>query len=174
MYVAFGSACDLPNSATPMTQVRIDAQNRRVARVGKRFTDGNDVMAALVNALTPPAPAGTCDDLTNSNSMLASQVMAAPLPPGAVAPGSAAAGGSGSALSLPSRGASYWMQPGGPSTYPYGALQLNVGRLVPAWDCSAPAFMGDRFSSALKSPTFWGVLAIAGLGLYAVAGDKKR
>jgi hypothetical protein len=171
MYVPFGSACDLPNSSTPMTQARIDAQNRRVARAGQKFTDGNEAMAAIVDALTPPAPTGTCEDLTTSRSMFAAQVMAAPRPAGA----GVAVGSSGSAvLSLPSRGASYWMQKGGPSSYPYGALQLNVGRLVPAWDCSAAPSMGDRFADALKSPTFWGVLAIAGLGLYAVAGDNKR
>src|ERR1700688_4893587 len=101
MYVPFGSACDEPNSETPMTQTRIDAQNARVARVGKRFTDGNATMAALVNALTPPTATGTCEDLTNSNSMLASQVMAAPLPAGVPPPGgsTAAAASDSSVLS---------------------------------------------------------------------------
>ena len=181
MYVAYGSACDEPNSETPMTQARIDAQNRRVARVGRKFTDGNAMMAAIVNALTPPAPTGTCEDLTTSSSMFAAQAMAAPQPPGAIAPGLPGAGsgsGSGSAsrpgLSLPSRGASYWMQPGGASTYPYGALQLNAARLVPAWDCEAPPSMVDRARDALSSPKMWGLLALGGLAIFAVAGDKKR
>lgn len=81
MYVPFGSACDQPNSETPMTQARIDAQNRRVARVGRHFEKGNADMAAIVNGLTPPPPSGTCNDLTNSRSMFAAQTMAAPLPP---------------------------------------------------------------------------------------------
>lgn len=185
MYVPFGSACDEQNSETPMTQARIDAQNNRVARVGKKFTDGNAVMAAIVNGLTPPAPTGTCDDLTDSSSMFAAQAMAAPLPPGAipvgspsVTPGSAAAPGnvstlasSAPSLSLPSRGASYWMRPGGASTYPYGALQLNAARLVPAWDCEGST-MADRMGDALKSPQMWGLLALGGLAIYAVA--RKR
>ena len=187
MYVPFGSACDEPNSSTPMTQTRIDAQNRRVARVGKKFTDGNAVMAAIVNGLTPPAPTGTCDDLTTSSSMFAAQAMAAPLPPGAipvgspaVTPGSAAAPGnvgpatsSAPTLSLPSRGASYWMRPGGASTYPYGALQLNAARLVPAWACEGVT-MADRMGDALKSPKVWGLVGVVGLALFAFAGDRKR
>lgn len=184
MYVPSGSACDEPNSASPMTQQRIDAQARRVARVGKKFTDGNAAMAAIVNALTPPAPTGTCYDLTSSRSMSNAQAMAAPRPPGAIPIGSSAVTASDTAapgdvsagspsLSLPSRGASYWMQPGGPSTYPYGALQLNAGRLVPAWDCEGST-MGDRMKDALGSPKVWGVLALVGLGLFAVAGDRKR
>jgi len=174
MYVAFGSACDEPNSATPMTQTRIDAQNTRVARVGKRFTDGNATMAALVNALTPPTATGTCEDLTNSNSMLASQVMAAPLPAGVVAPGgsTAAAASDSSVLSLPSRGASYWMQPGGPSTYPYGALQLNTGRLVPPWACEGGG-LASRLSDAAKSPMVWAAVGLGALALFALGGSKR-
>jgi hypothetical protein len=185
MYVPSGSACDEPNSASPMTQARIDAQSRRVARVGKKFTDGNAAMAAIVNALTPPAPTGTCYDLTTSASMFNAQAMAAPRPPGAVPVGSSSATASTSAapgdvtagkpvLSLPSRGASYWMQPGGASTYPYGGLQLNAGRLVPAWDCEGSPTMGERMGDALRSPNVWGVLALVGLWLYAAAGDRKR
>lgn len=182
MYVPFGSACDEPNSETPMSQTRIDAQNTRVARVGKRFTDGNATMAALVNALTPPTATGTCDDFLDSNSMFAAQAMAAPLPPGAIPAGTMAASAAGSAatvaadsssvLSLPSRGASYWMQPGGPSSYPYGALQLNTGRLVPPWACEGGG-LASRFSDAAKSPMVWGAVALGALALFALGGSKR-
>jgi len=51
MYVTSDMACNHPNSATPMTQARIDAQNNRVARVGQKFTSGNRTMSNLVQTL---------------------------------------------------------------------------------------------------------------------------
>jgi hypothetical protein len=184
MYVAYGSACDEPNSETPMTQARIDAQNRRVARVGSKFTDGNSVMAALVNALTPPAPVGTCDDLTTSDSMFAAQAMAAPLPAGVLPGGgvspvagtpaalaaAAAAAGSPVAPTLP--GASYWFQPGGGSSYPYGPLQNRAGRLVPPWACQ-PSTMGDKLAEALSSPSVWVLGGLALLGVMFAGSGRK-
>jgi hypothetical protein len=50
-YVPFGSQCDLPNSQTPMSQDAINAQNRRVARVGRRFVAGNVALDRLVTRL---------------------------------------------------------------------------------------------------------------------------
>ena len=165
MYVPFGSACDQPNSETPMTQARIDAQNRRVARVGRHFEKGNADMAAIVNGLTPPTPSGTCDDLTNSRSMFNAQAMAAPLPPG-VLPGGASAGGAGSdsgGFTLP--GVSFWYKPGGGSSYPWGPLQNAAGRLVPPWACQ-PVSMADKLAAAAQSPAAW---VLGGLALLAVA-----
>lgn len=69
MYVTQSSACDLPNSATPMTQARIDAQARRMQRVGNKFVRGNLAMSAVIASLTPPTPTGTCDDFTSSLAM---------------------------------------------------------------------------------------------------------
>jgi hypothetical protein len=168
MYVPFGSACDQPNSETPMTQARIDAQNRRVARVGRHFEKGNADMAAIVNGLTPPPPSGTCDDLTNSNSMFAAQTMAAPLPPGVLpggaAPGNVGAGaGSGGGFVLP--GVSFWFKPGGGSSYPWGPLQTTAGRLVPPWACQ-PVSMTDKLAAAAQSPAAW---VLGGLAILAVA-----
>jgi hypothetical protein len=67
MYVqATDTTTGLQNSATPMSQGRINAQNARVARKGAIFTNGNQDMAAIIAALTPPAPTSSCDNLTSS------------------------------------------------------------------------------------------------------------
>lgn len=169
MYVPFGSACNQPNSETPMTQARIDAQNRRVARVGRHFEKGNADMAAIVNGLTPPTPSGVCQDLTNSNSMFAAQRMAAPLPPG-VAPGGGPAGSDSSGgFKLP--GASFWFKPGGGSSYPWGPLQATAGGLVPPWACQ-PVSMADKLAAAAQSPALWVLGGLAVLGV-AFAGSRK-
>lgn len=175
MYVAFGSACDQPNSETPMTQARIDAQNRRVARVGRHFEKGNADMAAIVNGLTPPAPSGKCEDLTNSRAMFNAQPMAAPLPPG-VSPGggwagdSGGPGSSGGGFVLP--GVSFWFKRGGGSSYPHGPLQNAAGALVPPWACQ-PVSMADKLAAAAQSPAAW---VLGGLALLAVAfaGSGRR
>jgi len=51
MYVTSDMACNQPNSATPMSQARISAQNNRIARVGQKFTSGNWAMSNLVQTL---------------------------------------------------------------------------------------------------------------------------
>lgn len=68
-YVPQTDQCDLPNSETPMTQARIDAQAARVNRVGSQFVSGNQTMSALVAGLSPPVPIGTCADMATSLSM---------------------------------------------------------------------------------------------------------
>lgn len=80
MYVIQANACDLPNSETPLTQAQIDAQDTRVARTGSRFERGNQDLGDICNNLTPPAPGGSCDDLTSSFALLTSGVF--PVPPG--------------------------------------------------------------------------------------------
>ena len=172
MYVPFGSACNLPNSETPMTQARIDAQNRRVARVGRHFEKGNSDMAAIVNGLTPPTPTGTCDDLKNSNSMFNAQPMAAPLPPGVLPGGGSQSGnrpGSGG-FKLP--GVSFWFKPGGGSSYPYGPLQATAGGLVPPWACQ-PVSMADKLAAAAQSPAMWALIGLGVLGV-AFAGSGRK
>jgi hypothetical protein len=80
VYVTQANSCDLPNSETPLTQAQIDAQNKRISRTGSRFVRGNQDLGDLCNNLTPPAPSGSCDDLTSSLAMLTSGVF--PVPPG--------------------------------------------------------------------------------------------
>lgn len=72
MYVTQSAACDLPNSASPLTQAQIDAQAARINRVGAKFLRGNQAMSAVIASLTPPPPTGTCDDFTTSLSMRSS------------------------------------------------------------------------------------------------------
>lgn len=72
MYVTQSAACDLPNSASPVTQAQIDAQARRINRAGAKFLRGNQAMSAVIASLTPPPPSGTCDDFTTSLSMRSS------------------------------------------------------------------------------------------------------
>jgi hypothetical protein len=51
MYVTSDMACNQPNSATPMSQARITAQDNRVARVGSQFENGNAILSNLVQQL---------------------------------------------------------------------------------------------------------------------------
>lgn len=74
MYVTSDMACSMPNSATPMSQARITAQNNRVARVGSKFTSGNAILSNLVQQLggigigNPPGttPRTTTPNFANS------------------------------------------------------------------------------------------------------------
>jgi hypothetical protein len=51
MFVRDSAACAQPNSATPMSQAAIDAQNRRVARTSRHFTDGDNTLNDLILAM---------------------------------------------------------------------------------------------------------------------------
>ena len=74
MYVTSDMACSMPNSATPMSQARITAQNNRVARIGSKFTNGNAILSNLVQQLggigigNPPGttPRTTTPNFANS------------------------------------------------------------------------------------------------------------
>lgn len=63
------SSCSERNSGTPLTQADINRQNLRMNRIVQPMLDGNSDMGALIVSLTPPAPANTCDDFKNSNSL---------------------------------------------------------------------------------------------------------
>lgn len=95
------------NSTSPITQQMIDAENARLNRQVQPMSDGNSDLSELIAALTPPAPTGSCADLTNSNALIAGSPwptggsMDAPSP--AVAgPGSAGTPGTTVASSSPS------------------------------------------------------------------------
>lgn len=62
MYVLSTGACSLPNSATPMPQSAIDAQDAYIARVGRRFDDGNADMAALISSMGGNAVSASSGD----------------------------------------------------------------------------------------------------------------
>jgi hypothetical protein len=74
VYVTSDMACSMPNSATPMSQARITAQNNRVARIGNKFTAGNAILSNLVQQLggigigNPPGttPRTTTPNFANS------------------------------------------------------------------------------------------------------------
>lgn len=51
MYLQGTDACNLPNSETPMSQQRIDAQNVFIAAVGSAFESGDDALDSLIQAL---------------------------------------------------------------------------------------------------------------------------
>jgi hypothetical protein len=70
MYVPQSKQCSMPNSMTPITQARINAQAIALDRQVQPMLDGNSDMQALIAALTPPPPVGTCEDLTNSNALI--------------------------------------------------------------------------------------------------------
>jgi|SRR5271154_1151127 len=51
MYVISSGACSEPNSATPMSQDDIDAQNAHIAAVGSDFDNGNATLDSLIRLL---------------------------------------------------------------------------------------------------------------------------
>lgn len=57
-YVPFSSACNLPNSETPISQARINRQNARVQRVANIFVNGNNVLGDLVTRCCSNASRG--------------------------------------------------------------------------------------------------------------------
>lgn len=100
MYVDQASSCGLPNSATPMSQARIDAQNGRVARAGGYFDRGNQAMSDIVGKLTPPPPSGQCSDF--ESSLVFGPVLPFAWPsPAAIAARSGSGGGPGTQAILP-------------------------------------------------------------------------
>jgi hypothetical protein len=195
MYVQQSSACDMPNSETPITAAQIARQDSFVARIGKKFTDGNAAMAGVVGMLTPPVPVGACDDFTSSLSMSNITPFPWPIPgpagagPGPAAPPTAAVLGPGS---IPAPGAIapavaaagpltqvspgwMWANPGGGSTYPWGATQLAASRLIPPWACAGKGAPGGMLPGGLPgTPTewAWGLGAVA-LGLLLLAGGGR-
>lgn len=84
MYLPSSAACNHPNSATPMPQAAIDAQDVRIARTGHHFNRGNSAINAIMAALTPPVASPSCGDLQNSNGIIAGSPF--PNPGGGPAP----------------------------------------------------------------------------------------
>lgn len=61
-YVTSNMACNEPNSATPMSQQRIDAQNARVSKVARNFESGNralDEISVRLGGIGIGNPPGT-------------------------------------------------------------------------------------------------------------------
>lgn len=105
MYVS--KQCSMRNSTSPITPQMIDAENARLNRQVQPMSDGNSDLSELIAALTPPAPTGSCADLTNSNALIAGS----PWPtggsmdtpsPAVAGPGSAGTPGTTVASSSPS------------------------------------------------------------------------
>lgn len=71
MYLPAGQACNQPNSSTPMTQGRIDAQARRIMRRGQAFTYGNRTLNNLMAHMTPPVARPSAGDLQSSRGIRA-------------------------------------------------------------------------------------------------------
>lgn len=186
MYVPYSGACDQPNSATPMTAARIAAQDARISRVGRYFTGGNQTMAEIVAALTPPVGSGLCDDFTDSSSMENMSPFPVPTPgtvPAAVtarllaAAAAAAAAGGPAPGSGPGSGPAAWVwtNPGGGASYPHGVLQRDVSRLLPAWDwrCGSGAAAGAVKGTPSLSPLWWLLGGVALWGFLS-GGDRSR
>jgi hypothetical protein len=69
MYTA--NRCSEPNQDTSPTPQEVARRTAHIADIDRRFVAGNQVMADLVNGLTPPIPGGTCADLTMSSALQA-------------------------------------------------------------------------------------------------------
>lgn len=130
--------CNLPNSSTPMSQARINAQDAYVASVGSKFTSGNQALANIIAVLTPPVPSGSCSDFTSSASM--HNVSPFPDYPvtGAVLPPNPGLGrvrrrGMGQTTQWPQ------MLPTGTYATPQPGFQLDISSLIPVWGCTAPS-----------------------------------
>ncbi len=103
MYVSDSAACSLPNSATPMPQSAIDAQNAYMAARGQAFTKGNDALNGLLVALGGNpigSPQGNAGVPTSGGAFNPFAVTPFPLPAanpvtsGGAGAGSGAGGGS--------------------------------------------------------------------------------
>jgi hypothetical protein len=175
MYVISSGACDLPNSASPVTPAQIAQQDAYVAKVGRRFTNGNRDFAQIISALTPPQPGGSCDDFTSSLSLDNISPFPFPVPPGVVYAGGGVKLGTpsapaGSPAGLPA--GSVWTVPGGGSTYPWGPVQREVSSLIPAWACASPAAASGAGAAAPSKNFLWGALAVVA-GLALVTGKRS-
>ena len=188
MYVQ--SQCSEPNSNTPVAQADIDAENLMIAVVGQNFTHGNADLAGIIAALTPPAPSGSCQDLTNTATVAVSTPFPWPAPPGSSAvptsvsappAGSSVASSSGSvqqaAAPVP---ANYWTASGGPSSYPWVGVQRAAGRLVPAWRCegarasAATPTIADMIQQAVSKPGFWTLVIGVAAAAWALSATEGR
>lgn len=199
MYVQSTGACDLPNSASPITARQIADQNARVERIGRHFTSGNDDMAEIVRALTPPAPVGDCGAFTSSLSMVNLSPFPFPAPGPAVRPGSPSS--AGGVVTTGERGPSFrrlaynqmtppapassssgppgsiWTVPGGGSTYPWASLQRQASDMIPAWSWNCGAAASPNLAigpgGGVSPKLLWGVLA-AVVGLAFVTRERGR
>lgn len=177
------SPCDLPNSESPMSQARIDAQNRRVYRAGSRFFRGNQIMTGMVAGLTPPAPTGSCDDLVSSYAL----DVLSPFPtyggiPGvvsvpSVATSPATATAAPGSSSVPLAPGSVSSPSASGADYPLNDVQNAILQLVPK-NCASSESLAllksrGRASSNGSSSLWPWVLVAAAVGLLASSGGDS-
>jgi len=97
-YVPYSAACNLPNSATPISAAKISRQNARVNRIGNQFVNGNQILGNLVTEC--------CSDPNRGGQGYTSDDTAADLGTASLVPASASsassATGSGGAASTAS------------------------------------------------------------------------
>lgn len=186
-YVQQTAACNLPNSETPMSADAIARQDRFVAAVGKKFTDGNDAMGGVIAMLTPPPPVGNCDDFTSSLSMSNITPFPWPIPAAAGVNRNAPSlsGGAGPAGSSQAPADAFaklskgwqWANAGGGSTYPWGQTQLRASRLIPPWVCTpvpgGPG-SGDGAPSDLTTAMTWAKWLAGGAALALVIAASRK
>jgi hypothetical protein len=183
------STCSEPNSATPMTQARINAQNIRMNRIVQPMLDGNSDMAGLVNALTPPPATNTCDDFTTSLSLgpvwpwppiggggvppTAAQIAAAAAQAAAATAATAAAAGvvtvaatpAGSTATTPPASGPGWQQGrmrGGPRFGRSGGRAGGSGYFQKGGIQNQAQAMAPRFDASCAAPT--SPAGLSGLG----------
>lgn len=178
MYVTQSAWCDLPNSETPMTQARIDAQAKRINRAGNHFIAGNRTMSGLIAAMTPPPPVGTCDDLASSLAMVSGgrfplsgaevqmlQAAGFPVPtPAATAASPATSPAVADVAASNQAGVEY----------PLNTIQRTVQLLIPPACTNTPGRALDR-SGAKKTTNnaLWVLGGLAALGLLLGTGGER-
>jgi hypothetical protein len=167
-----------------MDPARIARQDAFVARVGRKFSNGNRDMAGVIAMLTPPPPVGECDDFTSSLSMSNITPFPWPIPAAAGvnlnAPSVGGVAGSSpapaDAFAKLSRGWA-WANTGGGSSYPWGETQLRASRLIPPWVCTpvpgAPG-LADGSPSDLATAMTWAKYLAIGLGAAFILAAARR
>ncbi len=161
------SACNMPNSATPMDAARISAQDTRVAAWGNHFVNGNQVLGDLVteccsdsarggqgytdddtaadlNALVPGTPGLTAAGATGSSNAGASTTPVAPTSLYGLTPVDIITGTKGWPMT---RASGPWPRPKLPGSfrraianaYPNYGPMFEASRLVPPCPCFSNA-----------------------------------
>lgn len=176
MYTPFDLRCSEANSSSPIPAAKIARDSARNARVARAFENGNRTFAEIVQALTPPIPTGTCDDLQNSNAMKTPSSFPDGMP-------------------YRTRNGLRGLGQGWYETYPtgqYGTVlqpfQTDASSLIAAWGCvpdfsgatGIPAPPASDSVSGIALPTAkpggcgWWCWLLLALGIVALSSEGKK
>lgn len=181
MYTPFDLRCSEANSSSPIPARKIARDAARANRAALAFQRGNQAMAEIVRALTPPIPSGSCADFGTSDVLKTPS----PFPDGMLY---RTRGGLSGVRGL---GQGWY------ATYPTGSygtilqpFQTDASSLIAAWGCTpdftqatgipAPPQSDSVAGMALPQGTKagfscgWWCWILLGLGIVALSKEGKK